>query len=276
MDPKGFENLWGPVAKGISKGMDVNYWNEFAHEYDEHVIDAFTYGRSKTVGQQVKRFASPEKDVADFGCGPGKVLPYLSEKFRRVYAYDFSDRLLEAARKRCEGLPNVQIAQADLSQPVEHLPMVDVVVSLNAVLMPDPELRMNFLRGMASRLKPGGHLVLNVPSVESLLYSYFRETEWYRREEGKSPREAEALVDAGYIIQPTKTAQGVFIRGTEPTKHYLREELIVTARDDMRLEVLDVVKMEYDWATEMEDDQVPAWMGEPYPWDWILVAHKSG
>ncbi|MFZ5881118.1 MAG: class I SAM-dependent methyltransferase, partial [Chloroflexota bacterium] len=216
--------------------MDVNYWNEFAHEYDEHVIDAFTYGRSKTVGQQVKRFASPEKDVADFGCGPGKVLPYLSEKFRRVYAYDFSDRLLEAARKRCEGLPNVQIAQADLSQPVEHLPMVDVVVSLNAVLMPDPELRMNFLRGMASRLKPGGHLVLNVPSVESLLYSYFRETEWYRREEGKSPREAEALVDAGYIIQPTKTAQGVFIRGTEPTKHYLREELIVTARDDMRLE----------------------------------------
>ena len=75
--------------------MDVNYWNEFADEYDEHVIDAFTYGRSKMIGQQVKRFASPEKDVADFGCGPGKMLPYLSEKFRTVYGYDFSDKLLE-------------------------------------------------------------------------------------------------------------------------------------------------------------------------------------
>ena len=193
--------------------MDVHYWNEFADEYDEHVIDAFTYGRSKMIGQQVKRFASLEKDVADFGCGPGKMLPYLSEKFRTVYGYDFSDKLLESAHKRCADLKNVHIEQADLSLPVDHLPMVDVIVSLNAVLMPDPELRMNFLRGMASRLNPGGYLILNVPSVESLLFSYFRETEWYRKE-GSSPREAEERVDASYIIQPKRTAQGVFIRGT--------------------------------------------------------------
>ena len=87
--------------------MDVNYWNEFAHEYDEHVIDAFTYGRAKTVGQQIKRFASLQKDAADFGCGPGKILPYLSEKFRTVYGYDFSDKLLESAHKRCADLKNV-------------------------------------------------------------------------------------------------------------------------------------------------------------------------
>lgn len=254
--------------------MDVNYWNEFAEEYDEHVIDAFTYGRSKMIGQQVKRFASPERNVADFGCGPGKMLPYLSEKFRAVYGYDFSNKLLESAHKRCDGLKNVHIEQADLSQPVTHLPLVDVVISLNAVLMPDPELRFNFLRGMASRLKPGGHLILNVPSVESLLFSYFRETEWYRKA-GDSPRKAEELVDASYIIQPNRTAQGIFIRGTEPTKHYLREELIVLAQDEMKLEVLDVLKMEYDWKIEMEDDTVPDWMGDPYPWDWILVAKKS-
>ncbi len=24
--------------------MDVNYWNEFADDYDEYVIDTFTYG----------------------------------------------------------------------------------------------------------------------------------------------------------------------------------------------------------------------------------------
>jgi hypothetical protein len=98
--------------------------------------------------------------------------------------------------------------------------------------------------------------------VESLLFSYFRETEWYRKD-GSSPREAEELIDASYIIQPKQTAQGVFIRGTEPTKHYLREELIVLAHDEMNLEVLDVLKMEYDWKTEMEDDDVPEWMGEP-------------
>jgi hypothetical protein len=81
-------------------------------------------------------------------------------------------------------------------------------------------------------------------------------------------------VDASYITQPKRTAQGIFIRGTEPTKHYLREELIVLARDEMNLEVLDFLIMEYDWKTKMEDD-APDWMGEPYPWDWILVAIKS-
>jgi 2-polyprenyl-3-methyl-5-hydroxy-6-metoxy-1,4-benzoquinol methylase len=150
---------------------------------------------------------------------------------------------------------------------------VDVLLSVNAVLMPDPELRFNFLKGMASRIKPGGHLILNVPSVESLLYSYFRETEWNRKD-GAAPRKAEKLVDTSYITRPKMTAQGVFIRGTEPTKHYLREELIVLARAEMKLEVLDVIKMEYDWKTEMEDD-TPKWMSEPYPWDWLIIAKKS-
>lgn len=254
--------------------MDVNYWNDFADDYDEHVIDAFTYGRSQMIGQQVKRFAALDKDVADFGCGPGKLLPYLSKKFSTVYAYDFSEKLLEAAEKRCAGLKNVHILQADLSKPVDHLSMVDVAVSLNAVLMPDPQLRINFLQGMASRIKPGGHLILNVPSVESLLFGYFRETEWYYRE-GKTLNQAMEAVEPTCILNPQETAHGIFIRGTHPTKHYLREELLVLAREEMGLSVLDVIKMEYDWKTEMEDDHVPAWMGEPYPWDWILVAQKS-
>ena len=216
--------------------MDVKYWNQFAHEYDDFVIDAFTYGRTHMVGEQIKRFAAPDLDVADFGCGPGKVLPFLAKKFHKVYAYDFSDRLLEFARERCQGLDNVEIAQADLSQPVEHLPLVDVIVSLNAVIMPEPKPRLQFLRGIASRLKPAGTLILNVPSVESLLYSAFRETEWYRKQ-GHSPKKAEFLTDISSLTGPRMLAQGVLYRGTEPTKHYLREELIVLARDEMQLEL---------------------------------------
>ncbi|MCA1899274.1 MAG: methyltransferase domain-containing protein [Chloroflexi bacterium] len=254
--------------------MDVNYWNGFASEYDEYVIDAFTYGRSETVRRMVERFASPEKSAADFGCGPGKALPYLAEKFGVVYGYDFSDKLLEIARRRCEGIQNVRILQADLTQAAERLPAVDFIISLNAVLMPALEKRLDFLRGMASRLKPGGHLLLNVPSVESLLYSYFREIEWYRRD-GFSPQAAEDAIEPFCILNPEQTARGVFIRGTEPTKHYLREELLVLAREEMGLEVLEILKMEYDWKTEMEDEQTPEWMGEPYPWDWLLIAQKA-
>jgi 2-polyprenyl-3-methyl-5-hydroxy-6-metoxy-1,4-benzoquinol methylase len=254
--------------------MDVNYWNDFAHKYDDLVIDAFTYGRSNMVTAAIERFASLGRDVADFGCGPGKLLPWLAMKFQKVYGYDFSNKLLGIAKKRCKGLSNVTIKNADLSQPVDRIPMVDVVVSLNAALMPDTDLRLNFLRGMASRIKPGGHLVMNVPSVESILYDAFRETEWYRKE-GHPTRKAEKMADVSCLTRPRMLAQGVLYRGTEPTKHYLREELIVLVRDEMKLDLLDILKVEYDWKIGMEDDQVPGWMSEPLPWDWLVIA-KAG
>ncbi len=253
--------------------MDVNYWNNFAHEYDDLVTDAFTYGRSNILAEVIQRYASPDLEAADFGCGPGKMLPFLSSKFLKVYGYDFSDRLLEYARKRCRGLKNVGIRNADLTQSVDHLPRVDVAISLNAAIMPDLQLRLAFLQGMSSRLKPGGHLILNVPSVESLLYCAFRETEWHRRN-GHPPQRAEKLTDISSLSGPRMTAHGILKRGEEPTKHYLREELIVLIRDEMHLDLLDLLQMQYDWKTELEEDEIPDWMGEPYPWDWLVIAKK--
>ncbi len=249
---------------------DINYWNKLAHKYDDIVTDAFTYGRSNTVAEVIERYASPNLDVADFGCGPGKMLPLLASKFHKVYGYDFSDKLLEIAKKRCRGLKNVEIGNADLSQTVDHLPQVDVIVSLNAVIMPDPQLRLGFLHGMASRLKSGGHLILNVPSFESLLYSAFRETERYRKN-GHTPKRAEKLTDVSSMSGPRMTAHGILKRGEDPIKHYLREELIVLVRDEMQLEFIDIIKMEYDWKTELEEEEIPDWMGEPYPWDWLVI-----
>ncbi len=251
--------------------MDFKYWNDFADEYDEFVIDAFTYGRRHTIASTMENHASPELDIADYGCGPGKILPFLAQKFRHVYAYDFSDKLLDIARQHSEGLKNVEIAQADLSKPVDNFPMVDVIVTLNAIIMPDAKLRLQFMRGMASRIKPGGHLIMNVPSVESLLYSAFRETEWYRKQ-GYTPKKAEFQTDISSLTGPRMLAQGVMYRGTEPTKHYLREELIVLVRDEMNLDLIDILKVEYDWKTDFEDDNIPDWMGEPFPWDWLVIA----
>ena len=251
--------------------MDFQYWNGFADEYDEIVTDAFTYGRRHTIAATLEKYASPALDIADYGCGPGKLLPFLSQRFRQVYAYDFSDKLLDIAKQRCEGIRNIEIARVDLTGSVDELPAVDVIVTLNAIIMPDAKPRLQFMRGMASRIKPGGHLIMNVPSVESLLYSAFRETEWYRKQ-GSTPRKAESQTDTSSLTRPRLLAQGILVRGSEPTKHYLREELIVLVRDEMKLDLIDLVKMEYDWKIDFEDEDVPDWMGEPFPWDWLVIA----
>ena len=251
--------------------MNAQYWNDFAHAYDDTVTDAFTYGRSNTLANIINRYSSKDLDAADFGCGPGKILPHLAARFRTVYAYDFSARLLNIARQRCTGLKNVKIRKADLSGPVGRLTQVEVIISLNAAIMPDTDLRLSFLHGMASRLRPGGHLLLDLPSIESLLYGTFREIEWHRRE-GSASQKAERMADVSCLPRPRMLARGVFYRGGEPTKHYLREELIVLVRDELGLDLIDILKMEYDWATEMEHNRIPAWMGDPHPWDWLVIA----
>ena len=38
-------------------------------------------------------------------------------------------------------------------------------------------------------------------------------------------------------------------------------------------EMLAVEKVEYEWTTEFADP--PQWLGEPYPWDWLLVCRKA-
>lgn len=251
--------------------MNANYWNNFADKYDDTVIDAFTYGRSRMITLVVERFASSHLTAADFGCGPGKMLPWLSTKFEKVFGYDFSNRAISIAKKRCKDIPNVVIKNVDLSLHTDRIPKVDLVVSLNAAIMPDTDPRLNFLRGMASRIKPAGHLVMNVPSVESILYDAFRETEWYRKE-GNHMGKAEKMVDVSSLTRPRLLAQGRLYRGTELTKHYLREELIVLVRDEMKLDLLDIMKVEYDWKIEMEVENIPDWMGAPYPWDWLVIA----
>jgi trans-aconitate methyltransferase len=248
--------------------MDANYWNTFAHEYHKVVTDAFTYGRNKIVEEYVDRIASPEHEAADFGCGTGKALPFLSTKFKNVYGYDFSEKLLEFAHDRCAKIDNVHIELADLSQPVKHLPMVEAAISLNAAIMPSAELRDQMLKGIVSRIKPGGHLILVVPSVESILYIAFREMEVNLRK-GLELADAVADVDLTSIPDSRSIIQGIMGRGGEPTKHFLKEELEVTIKK-LKLDLLTIHKVEYAWATELDD--VPRWVKEPYPWDWLVLA----
>jgi SAM-dependent methyltransferase len=253
--------------------MDEQYWDGFADEYESLVTDPFTYGRHNALAKQIQQVASLHRDVADFGCGPGKILPLLSRHFRRVYGYDFSNRLLEKARDRCRGLTNVEITWADLSRPVDHIPEVEIALCLNAAITPNRDVRMCFFHGMVSRIKPSGFLFLVVPAIESLLFSHYQEAEWQHktRPMTKGP---ELNIDTSCFTEPRLMAQGIMMRGGEPTKHYLKEELSVLVRDDLGLDLIDIIKIEYDWKIEFEVDQVPRWLRDPYPWDWLVIAKQ--
>ncbi|HET6429574.1 MAG TPA: class I SAM-dependent methyltransferase [Phycisphaerae bacterium] len=249
--------------------MDEQYWDRMARDFDGEIFDVYANDRHGVILETIARHGSDDRTAADLGCGTGRLLPELAESFGGVKGYDISAKCLDIARTRCADLDNVTVARADLT--ADRPAKVDFAVSVNVAIMPSHEARSAVLANSARCLRPGGHLLLVVPSLESELYSQFRLLQWNLKE-GLPPRQAAAEETEAFTDPGASPPTGILCRNGVPTKHYLREELAVTIAA-VGLEVVQVGKVEYPWETAFAAP--PAWMGEPYPWDWMLLARKG-
>jgi SAM-dependent methyltransferase len=96
--------------------------------------------------------------VGDLGCGTGMLSASLAPFVARVIAVDGSPAMLQAARARLGGMPNVETREGEL----ERLPVADgeldaAVVFLVLHYLAEPEAA---LAQAARALKPGGRLLV--------------------------------------------------------------------------------------------------------------------
>lgn len=100
----------------------------------------------------------PTLEVADLGCGTGQLAETIAPHVRRVVAVDGSADMLDAARTRLHGLPNVDIRQGDLEAlPLDAEALDAAVLSLVLHYSPDPA---RALAEVARVLRPGGRLLI--------------------------------------------------------------------------------------------------------------------
>ena len=100
----------------------------------------------------------PTLEVADLGCGTGQLAETIAPHVRRVVAVDGSADMLDAARTRLHGLPNVDIRQGDLEAlPLETEALDAAMLSLVLHYLPDPA---RALAEVARVLRPGGRLLI--------------------------------------------------------------------------------------------------------------------
>ena len=103
-------------------------------------------------------FADAGWTVGDLGCGTGQMTAALAPFVDRVIAVDGSAAMLQAAKKRLQGLENVELRRGDL----EALPIDDArldAATLALVLHHLPEPR-HALSEVARVLKPHGRLLI--------------------------------------------------------------------------------------------------------------------
>ena len=246
--------------------MNQDYWNRLARIFDEEVFDPVASDRQGIILETLSGLSTKTKEAVDIGCGTGRNIPLLARKFRSVIGIDISNKCLEIAERSHGSLGNVKFRQLDLAKDLPGHLRADVGLCLNVVMMPSYETRRRVLNNILSLVRPGGHLLLLVPSLESALLTINRLIRW-NLDEYASYRQAAAAANEELGFSTPSIRDGLIYKGGTLTKHYLREELLLNF-EELGQEVLNIHKVEYNWDTEF--DSPPSSMSAPYPWDWLV------
>jgi len=241
-------------------------WDRIAATFEEDVFNVPANDRLGLIAAFVRGHAGKDRAAADMGCGIGRTLPLLADHFGTVHALDFSSACLAVAERDNIVRSNIRYHHLDLATAEAPFGPVGLVLCINAWLMHEPGLRDAMVRNTLACVKPGGHLLLVTPALESALFATHRLVRW-QREQGHSPKVAQQKARR----ETSDLDMGIVLVDGVPTKHYLREEL-----EDMLtmdgLVVSDTRKLEYPWSRVFAEP--PEWMGPPFPWNWMVTAHR--
>ncbi len=246
--------------------MNERDWDAVAATFEEDIFSVPEHDRKKKILKCVERYAGKGKTAGDIGCGIGRTVPMLAERFALVHAMDLSGECLSMAERRNARFHNVEYHHADLARPLPFAP-VDLALCINVLLAASPAKRKAMLANVCAAVKPGGHLLMVTPSLESALYCSHRLVQLH---EGRGMKPAVAQRKAAR--ETTKLDMGIVVLNGTATKHHLKEEL-ADLLHGQGMEVLEINKIQYPWAYALEE--APADMAPPMPWNWMAVAERT-
>jgi SAM-dependent methyltransferase len=146
------------------------HWSRAAASYERDYIDPYRADVRSPLFKTLERLADKSKDAADLGCGIGPLLPALALQFRHVYAVDFAAGMLERALQQISTVNNIEFLQRGLTDLLPLAGRVDVALAVNSLVMPELDDVESTLRQIRQALRPGGHFLGIVPSVDGVHY----------------------------------------------------------------------------------------------------------
>lgn len=117
----------------------------------------------------------------DFGCGIGRILHFLSKRFRLVYGYDISKAHLAIAEEQLSrmGIANYKLHHLQQISDLEALPAVDVIFSVIVLQHNPPPVIGYAVKSFLNALNPGGVAYFQIPTYQNdyqfILEDYLKE-----------------------------------------------------------------------------------------------------
>lgn len=139
------------------------YYDEFSASYERERHHGYHAFIDHLETDLVLRYATPQTDLLEAGCGTGLILRALRPRVRRAVGLDLSAGMLRQARSR--DLPVVQASVTDIPFPPETF---DLVCSFKVLAHVQQIERA--LQEFARVLRPGGRLLAEFYNPLSLRY----------------------------------------------------------------------------------------------------------
>jgi len=134
----------------MARAERVLWWYRILHRM---VLDA--------IGDQ---FSDKDISIIDAGCGTGGLILCLKERgYNNIKGFDLANQAIQYCRKR-----GLDVIQDNLMNISNRYPTssAEIIVTNDTLCFLDPIERVNFLLQCLEVLKPGGLLILNLPTLD--------------------------------------------------------------------------------------------------------------
>lgn len=115
------------------------FWDNVAGVYDIFVncVNRRTHQKLKAI---VSSLIKHEDTVLECACGTGLLSAVIAPRCRQLIATDFSEKMLNKAKKNCAGFQNITFSQADITALSYPDGSFDTVVAGNVIHLLDNPL----------------------------------------------------------------------------------------------------------------------------------------
>ncbi len=154
-----------------------SFWNHSPHVTDDDVCQQVgrTFKKVSYSQLQIETLTAtliallepgPDQTLLDLGCGNGLVTSRLASQFSHVTAIDFSEPLIDTARRRFAAA-NIEYRLADVTDPSIYTHQYDCALMSGALQHIRPSQADRMFHALATAVKPEGRVVLgDVPDRE--------------------------------------------------------------------------------------------------------------
>ena len=133
------------------------FWDHVAGVYDLFA-NVWNKRTHKALRAYVETQISPTDEVLECACGTGLLTEGITAQCKALVATDFSEKMLEKAKKKCAGKGNVTFKRENILQIDEPDGRFDAVVAANVIHLLDEPLRA--LAELDRVCRRGGKIVI--------------------------------------------------------------------------------------------------------------------